>query len=404
MRLTRVCARNFKSFRHLDIQLDSLNVLIGANASGKSNFVQLFTFVRDIVESGLDNAISIQGGAQYLRNVNCETDHKLTIELSIRPDRDDPMAKATPFSNSRMLGLVYRFSLAFRDGRHVSVAEDELQMELEHGDVVPRLTTFTLKRAHDKYEIEPARGIEDANLLGRFLLDSVNSRPEDPRQPTLLIEHEAVRSMRALNGLKSIAAYDIDPKGPKAGAFFVKSELEPNADNLAIALSRILSEDQNRRKLLNLLSDVLPFADGLDTQQMQDSTLFFNMREKFAREPMPASFLSDGTIDIVALIVILYFERKSFVIIEEPERNLHPSLISRLVELFKDASRLKQIVVSTHNPEIVRYAEPGQLILISRDASGSSHAERPADKAQVQRFLSEEISMHELYVQNLLEA
>jgi predicted ATPase len=119
---------------------------------------------------------------------------------------------------------------------------------------------------------------------------------------------------------------------------------------------------------------------------------------------MPASFLSDGTIDIVALIVILYFERKSFVIIEEPERNLHPSLISRLVELFKDASRLKQIVVSTHNPEIVRYAEPGQLILISRDASGSSHAERPADKAQVQRFLSEEISMHELYVQNLLEA
>jgi len=210
--------------------------------------------------------------------------------------------------------------------------------------------------------------------------------------------------MRALNGLKSIAAYDIDPKGPKAGAFFVKSELEPNADNLAIALSRILSEDQNRRKLLNLLSDVLPFADGLDTQQMQDSTLFFNMREKFAREPMPASFLSDGTIDIVALIVILYFERKSFVIIEEPERNLHPSLISRLVELFKDASRLKQIVVSTHNPEIVRYAEPGQLILISRDASGSSHAERPADKAQVQRFLSEEISMHELYVQNLLEA
>ena len=221
----------------------------------------------------------------------------------------------------------------------------------------------------------------------------------------LLIEHESIRSMLPLNSLKSIAAYDIDPKGPKAGTFFGgKSELEPDANNLPIALDRILSDDQSRRKLLNLLKDVLPFANGLETEQMQDSSLFFNMREEFSRKPMPASFLSDGTIDLIALIVILYFERKSFVVIEEPERNLHPSLISRLVELFKDASRLKQIVVSTHNPEFVRYAEPGQLILISRDASGSSHAERPADKAQVQRFLSEEISMHELYVQNLLEA
>lgn len=102
--------------------------------------------------------------------------------------------------------------------------------------------------------------------------------------------------------------------------------------------------------------------------------------------------------------MILYFERKSLVVIEEPQRNLHPSLISRVVELLKDASRLKQIIVSTHNPEVVRYADPEQLILISRDASGSSHASRPADKAQVQRFLREEIGMHELYVENLLEA
>jgi predicted ATPase len=90
-------------------------------------------------------------------------------------------------------------------------------------------------------------------------------------------------------------------------------------------------------------------------------------------------------------------------VIEEPERNLHPSLISKLVELFKDASRFKQIIVSTHSPEIVRYVEPSQLILISRDADGSSHANRPADKAQVQQFLHDEIGMDELYVQNLLE-
>jgi predicted ATPase len=128
------------------------------------------------------------------------------------------------------------------------------------------------------------------------------------------------------------------------------------------------------------------------------------MRERFSNRPMPASFLSDGTIDLISIIAILYFERRPLIVIEEPERNLHPSLISKLVELFKDASLQKQIILSTHSPEIVRYVEPSQLILISRDSSGSSHADRPANKAQIQQFLRDEISMEELYVQNLLEA
>jgi len=396
MRLTRVRALNFKSFTQLDIRLDNLNVLIGANASGKSNFVQVFAFVRDIVESGLENAISIQGGAQYLRNMNCERDANLTIELSVEPDPSDPtfLPGVDP---SSVIRFAYRFSLAFPSGRNVSIEEDELRVELSNG---PRsVSTFILKRTKNEYGIEGSPG-----MFGGVLVENLNSRRGDARQPMLLIENEFLRSMLPLNGLKSIATYDIDPKGPKSGVFLgAKSELEPNAENLAIALDRILSDDQGRRKLLNLLKDVLPFVDGLDAEQMQDSSFFFNMRERFSREPMPAAFLSDGTIDIISLIVILYFERKSVVVIEEPERNLHPSLISRLVELFKDASRLKQVIVSTHNPEIVRYAEPGQLILISRDASGSSCAERPADKAQVQRFLREEIGMHELYIENLLE-
>jgi energy-coupling factor transporter ATP-binding protein EcfA2 len=382
----------------LDIRLDELNVLIGANASGKSNFVQLFTFVRDIVESGLENAISIQGGAQYLRNMN-SGDANLTIELSIEPGPGDPtflhgdlLARALSIIRS-----TYRFSLAFPGGRNVSIAEDELHVDLSNGPKPD--STIILKRTNNEYGIEGSSGI-----VAGVIVENLNSRSGDARQPVLLIENEFLRSILSLKGLKSIATYDIDPKGPKAGAFFgAKSELEPNADNLAIALDRILSNEEGSRKLLNLLKDVLPFVEGLEAEQMQDSSLFFNMRERFSREPMPAAFLSDGTINVISLIVILYFERKSVVVIEERERNLHPSLISKLVELFKDASRLKQVIVSTHNPEIVRYAEPGQLILVSRDASGSSHAERPADKEQVQRFLRDEIGMHELYIENLLE-
>jgi len=398
MLLKSIHAKNFKSFRELNIRLDDFNVLIGANASGKSNLIQLFSFLRDIVESGLENAVSIQGGAQYLRNVNCAGDDAVEIELDVEPDASDQIVPfLSDHAASRLMSLVYKVSLAFPDGRSVRVADEYLFVERLSDGPISATTKFVLKRTGSKYEPEG-----DFDAFREFLLTHLNS--VQGRQPWLLIENEVLRSVLPLSGLKSIAVYDVDPKAPKTAVLFgAKSELEPDAHNLAIVLDRILSDEDRRRKLTNLLKDILPFADELRTEPLRDSSLFFNLREKFSPEPMPASFLSDGTIDIIALLVILYFERKPFVVIEEPDRNLHPSLMSKLVAMLQDASRLKQIVVSTHNPEIVRYVEPGQLILISRDDSGSSRASRPADKAQIRQFLRDEISMDELYVQNLLE-
>ncbi len=70
MAIKRIDIQNFKSFRHQTIELGQFNVLIGANASGKSNFLQIFQFISDIAHHGLSNAISMQGGIEYLRNTN----------------------------------------------------------------------------------------------------------------------------------------------------------------------------------------------------------------------------------------------------------------------------------------------------------------------------------------------
>ena len=59
MAIKRIKVSNFKSFKELDLELGNFNVVIGANASGKSNFVQIFKFIRDINDLGLDNAISL---------------------------------------------------------------------------------------------------------------------------------------------------------------------------------------------------------------------------------------------------------------------------------------------------------------------------------------------------------
>ena len=62
MKITKIEISNFKSFDNQSIHLNDFNLLVGANASGKSNLVQAFQFLRDIVIHGLENAISLQGG------------------------------------------------------------------------------------------------------------------------------------------------------------------------------------------------------------------------------------------------------------------------------------------------------------------------------------------------------
>ena len=113
--------------------------------------------------------------------------------------------------------------------------------------------------------------------------------------------------------------------------------------------------------------------------------------------------ISDGTINIAALIIALYFDKNPLIIIEEPERNIHPHLISRVINMMKDASRNKQIIVTTHNPEMVRHADIKDILLISREEEGFSHISNPMDKQETRIFLENEMGLADLFVDNLLE-
>jgi len=201
-----------------------------------------------------------------------------------------------------------------------------------------------------------------------------------------------------------VAIYDFDPKLPKkAMPINAKAEMEEDGSNLAIVLKRIMEDESAKRNLTNLLQDLLPFVIDLEVERFIDRSLLFSVREKFVENKrVPASFISDGTINVVALIVALYFERKPIAIFEEPERNVHPHLISRIVAMMKEASQRKQVIVTTHNPEVVRNADTADIHFVARDAEGFSTIAKPAEREDVKGFLQNEIGLEELFVHNLL--
>ncbi|HUW85351.1 MAG TPA: AAA family ATPase, partial [Methanoregula sp.] len=87
MPIQRIIVENFKSFSELDITLSSFQVVIGSNAAGKSNFISIFKFLRDIARNGIVNAIAMQGGSEYLQNTKIGPARDLQIKVFYQPDQ-----------------------------------------------------------------------------------------------------------------------------------------------------------------------------------------------------------------------------------------------------------------------------------------------------------------------------
>ncbi len=420
MAIKTVSVSNFKSFSELKVELGKFNVLIGANASGKSNFIQIFRFLRDTIDYGLNNAIAMQGGIEYCRNMSIGSSADSSLEIVLAKQFRISIPKGPRLIGLRIYETTYRVLMEFKKkGRGLRGVGDQLIVKCE---------CIELERSKAGKE-RKERIVEREKLgLGEIILSNENGKlqaqlnlpddvpieEEDVFPPFLqgeklqgitLLKVPSLFFISPLSEILSgISVYDFDPRLPKKAVPITgKAELEEDGSNLALVLNHIIEDKEKKRKFSNLIKDLLPFVADVDIEEFADKSLLFKLREIYHKRPyLPPSLISDGTINITALIIALYFEKKSLIIIEEPERNIHPSLIARVIDMMKDASREKQIIVSTHNPEIVRHTGLENLLLVSRDKHGFSTICRAGEKEEIRTFLSNEMGIEDLYVQNLL--
>ncbi len=411
MAIRKIRVKNFKSFKDMEVELGNLNILIGANASGKSNFVEIFRFLRDIRNSGLENAISLQGGDEYLRNTSVDSS-----EVFLNFTSDQEIGFLTPFGYAiDTYETIYEFTIAFNKGEF-EIVEDELIQKCKF--------IKSIRQNNDVKKVEIGQGeIGTSNNVGKVSIDLSRAPAEvreeqdkiipksfiPPKLPDRVILLEDTIPFIISKPLQGddISIYDFDPRLPKKyGPIVGKAELEENGENLVIVLKNIMANSDEKRKFFNLVKYLLPFVDDVSIERAVDKSLLLRIRETFSKEFLPAFLISDGTINMIALVLALYFGKRPITIIEEPERNIHPHLISKVVEMMEDASQSKlnkQIIVTTHNPEMVRYARKEDILLISRDEKGFSSICRPSAKEDVKVFLEHGLRMEELYVDNFLE-
>ena len=418
MQIKRIVVKNFKSFKELDIFPSKFNVLIGPNASGKSNFLSIFKFIRDIINMGLSNAISLQGGIDYLRNLYFGKDIKSTF-LKIEIDSSSQICGMKKIFDKVIKMRSVSFDTAFEieyieNAEEFRVIYDSLIQKFEFYETINgtdvSIGTGILEMFNNGNKIETnfinntSFNITKDDIIPPLFIDvnyiSVNLNK------TLFIENQynmpLPESVRKTLGNLSI--YDLDPIQSRSISLVTgRAVLEDNGENIAIVLRKIIADDESRRRLFNYIHYLLPFVQDIEVKKFLDKHLQIQVKEKYAPDVLvPASLLSSGSVFLISIIVALFFENKVITIFEEPGGRIHPYLISKIIEMMKDASNHIQIFLTTHNPEIVKYAGLENIFYLTRTKEGFSSIAHLSTRSEIIQFMKNEIGIEELFIQNLL--
>lgn len=411
MKIKNIKINNFKSFSNLDINLNNLNVLIGANGSGKSNFILAIKFLKDLLNYSLETAIINQGGSEYLKNMYLYDDtdtFKAAFQLELKNDVSINCNYCDPSFKFELVNITSEFALKIsEDDFDYHVISDKLSLvfeksslkddELETSNIELNIFLDNNSYSYSSENIELINKVFPK--LKTFLEKSYNNK-------SIILSPGLFFSL----GLKhteiitsNIAIYVFEQNLITSVKTLPYDDSENDNDDVFIhILDGILSNLESKRTLFNLLDYVLPSIEDIKVVKSKNQSNRIMIKEKFNKNYIPSSFISDGTVFLLIIIISLYFDNRTITIFDEPERRIHPHLLSKIMDMIKDVSNHKQIILSTHNPEIVRNTGLENLIIVKRNLNGNSYMTNASELKEINTFVNNEIGIDELFIQNLL--
>lgn len=400
MKIKKLRLANFKNFEDTEITFGDMNVIVGANASGKSNVLEALRFLRNISDFGLENAISLMGGREYLQNVSIGTTKPTKIGIEYEHSLNFEPLYINNVQSIYSIELYFNTDNSFQIKECLDLSVLTKEYDLGSGASKEYKDNFRIKKLNN----EKAEIFKGTNFnIKAFPYPIIKHHPPMSKYLDLNSGEYLIEKIFVIS---DFTIYDFDlNKAKEKTSIIGKAELEENGENLALVLKRILDDEEKVGVFSNLMRDVLPFIDKISIDKSFDKSLLFKVKETFHNDSfIPGFLLSDGTISVTAILIALFFEKKPVIAFEEPEQGVHPSLIAKIMQYFYEASQKKQIFITTHSPEVLKHLQHiSDLVLVSRNKKGFAELVKPADKEMVKAFLDNDLGIDELFIQNLLD-
>ena len=399
--ITRLEIEGFKSFGSPAeaIELGPLNVVVGANASGKTNLLSALRFLKDAVLHDVSYAVREMGGRTEVKNKRLHQpggQRPIRLYMKMEKDFDYPFPDDPQDPKRRLDGLEYTIVIDLEGDspeiRYESLDADSSregkveQSGFSRESRIVRVTNPLISGEEGKFP-EIKVSIADSTQLalvgvGIFSLPAVFLRSE-------------IRSWSFHNIIPDVARqpYREVPK-PILGAA---------GERLASVLHKM--SDKDRRSVADGMKGMVPGLDDVKTTKLPiEDTLAFRIVEDGLRAEINPVSVSDGTVRLLSLLVLTTWNTRhaSLVAVEEPENGVHPHLAEYLVEIVKSASRQSQMILTTHAPALLDHLEPDQVILCDKE-DGFTKVRKASSVADIEKF-REHFSLGELWTQGVVGA
>jgi predicted ATPase len=354
-KLDRIKIKNFKSIRDLNLELEALNVFIGANGSGKSNFIGAFKFLNHLLEGNLQTYTAMQGGANTILYFGRKHSEEMSFNLSFEGGVD---------GYECMLGVG---------------AEDN----------------FFLKKEIVRFQ----------NEAYAYHLNQYGGRPLESKIPG---RRGINITGYVISHLQSCRVYHFHDTSDSAlvkqtGDLEDNRFLRPDARNLAAFLYRLEKTDRDHfENIQDAIRLVATFFDRFNLQPsaLNPDKIRLEWLEKGSDSYFNASVLSDGTLRFICMVTLLLQPNlPSMILIDEPELGLHPSAISVVANLLQSAAKRTQVLISTQSVTLVNHFEPQDVVVVDREEGQSVF--RRLDGADMTNWL-DDYSLGDLWEKNVL--
>ena len=307
-RLERIKIEGFRSIRALDLELGPINILIGANGSGKSNFLSFFDFYQQLKNKNLAFYVSQQGGA----------------------------SKILHFGNKQTKRLTFEFAFA---GEHLGIG------------LAPTVNDAFV------FEYEERRKGEDVEYTFEM---------EKPKNEAGFPSHRQTSNWLRYHFHDTSESASIK----KAARVDQTQMLMRDGENLAPFLHHIRSEaPSNYHRIVATVQRVAPFLLDfvLEPEGKEGSFMRLRWRHRASETIFDANDFSDGTLRFICLVTLfLQPNMPTLILLDEPELGLHPFALAILAGLIRSVSDTTQVIASTQSVTFANQFAAEDIIVVDQ--------------------------------------
>lgn len=391
MRLTNLTIDNYKSLKSVSIEPERLTLLVGANASGKSNFTDCLDFVSEVYRHGLEVAVSRKGGYDNIafRKVRRS---KSPIRISVCAELE---GTEFPFRiydsedvSSHAFRIQHTFSFvaqSYSIDAEFSIVDEKIIVEVRQDKHWDHAVTVVRKQGDFDLDTDPKFREEGRqsprSMLDRALdfgtLEYFKERGQRLSSTELLVNYMGIVTdvlfafSHAAGGIRT---FQISPgKSREFGVPTPRPELDRYGGNLPAVVDTMKKRNFDEWKLvMQVMRNVVPSLQDVKIDYTTTRRLGLFFKEKGFGRPWSVDEVSDGTIQTLALLVALFDTESTVLVIEEPENSVHPWIIRHIIDACAEASKRKQIIITTHSPIVMDAVKPEQMWVVWR-SNGESH-------------------------------